>query len=152
MAIDIQFIRKHFPHFKRIYLVDEPKKGVAWTQIKKRQLWLNIPKWNLVPFEHQFFILAHEEGHGVLHTKDEMEADKYAYDKYEKMNFNNTAAVQALQMFLDVRNPVHKARIWQQYQRSLKNDFEEFKIPSAFRKHYDTIKETKTKLKKILHG
>ncbi len=148
--MELAYIRKHFSHFTRIFLVDEPTKGVAWTNIKKKQLWLNVPKWDNVPFEHQFFILAHEEGHGVLHTKDEMSADMYAYNKYEKMNFNNTAAVQALQMFLDTNNPVHAARIWQQYQRSLKNDYEEFGIQTAKRSHYTTIYETKQKLKKFL--
>ncbi len=146
------YIRKNFPHFKNIFYVNEPAKGVAWTNIKKQQLFLNAPKWALVPFEHKFFILAHEEGHDVLHTKDEFEADKYAYEKYEKYNFSNAATVQALQLHLDCNNPVHKARIWQQYERTLKNDFEEFHIKQAYRKHYDTIAETKQKLKKILYA
>lgn len=148
--MDIEYIKQHFPFFKAIYTVYEPSKGVAWTSLKKRALYLNNAKWLALPFEHKFFVLAHEEGHNVLHTKDELAADAYAYDKYEKQNFSNVEAVKALQLHLDNNNPVHKARIWQQYQRALKNSFYEHGKESAYRKHYTTINETKKILQKNL--
>lgn len=148
----VDYIKAHFPHFTSIELVNSDKLSVASTNIKTKALRINVPKFSLLPFEHQFFVLAHEEGHGVVHTKDELLADKYAYDKYEKYNLSNAEAVKALHLYLDMTNPVHQARVWQQIQRSLKNDYEEFGIKEAYRNHYETIPETKKRLKKILYA
>lgn len=148
--MDISYIRKHFPSFKKVTFLYEPSKGVARTNIRTREVIINTAKWFTIPFEHRFFILAHEEGHNLMNTKDELEADKYAYDKYEKYNFSNTEAVRALQLHLDTFNPVHEARIWQQYQRALKNNYTEYGIKEDYRPHYNTIEETKKILQKKL--
>ena len=145
--MDIGYIRTHFPTFKKITFLWEPSKGVARTNIRTREVIINTAKWYSIPFEHRFFILAHEEGHNIMHTKDELEADRYAYEKYEKYNFSNTEAVRALQLHLDSFNPVHEARIWQQYQRVLQNNYEEYGIQKAYRPHYQTIQQTKQLLK-----
>jgi hypothetical protein len=149
--MDIQYILNNFS-FKKVCWVNEPSKGVAWTYIKKGLLVINKPKFLALPFPHQFFIIAHEEGHNICHTKDEMTADLHAYKRFEKMNFDNDSALQTLHLFLDCRKPVHKARLWAQYQRGLENDYNEFGITTAYRPHYETVNEIKIKLKKQLNG
>jgi hypothetical protein len=149
--MEAQFIKHHFPHFKKIVAVNDPTKSVAYCNIRKQWLYINIPKFQLLPFEHKFFVLAHEEGHCILHTTDELKADAHAYSRYEKMDYNNDEAVKALHCYLDMKNPVHKARVWQQIQRSLRNDFEEKKIQTAYRERYETMEQTKQKLRKILN-
>ena len=148
----LAYIRLNFPFFRHVHFVNDPNQSVAFTRIKTRELFINTCKFNQLPFEHQFFIIAHEEGHNILHTKDELLADAHAYERYEKHNFSNKEAVKLLHQSLDSRNPVHAARIFQQYQRSLKNDFTEFGIQSARRNHYATIVETRNNIKKQLYG
>ncbi len=146
-----EIIQKHFPAFTKIIFSYEPSKGAARSSLKNGTVIINNSKCTNMPLEHIFFILCHEEGHIVLNTKDELEADKYAFAKYEKYNFGNDATVQVLNAHLDHKNPVHQARIFAQYQRALQNDFKEKKIKSAFRKKYYSVDEVKEKLKIILN-
>jgi hypothetical protein len=146
-----EIIQKHFKGFKKIIFSYEPSKGAARSNLKNGTVIINNSKCTNMPLEHLFFILCHEEGHIVLNTKDELEADKYAFAKYEKYNFDNSATVNVLKEHLDEKNPVHQARLFAQYNRALQNDFKEKNIKSAYRKHYYSVAEVKQKLKNILN-
>lgn len=147
--MNVSYIIEHFPHFKRIKNVYSKTMGVAMVNVNSGTLVLNNAKFNKLPFYHQFFVLCHEEGHFVLQTKDELEADNYAFKKYEKYNFPNKEAFASLHNYLDTKNPVHKGRMWLQYQRSLENDYREFRIEASKRKNYDTSLK---KIRKKIHN
>jgi hypothetical protein len=146
-----EIIHKHFPAFTKIIFTYEPSKGAARSSLKNGSVIINNSKCTNMPLEHIFFILCHEEGHIVLNTKDELEADRYAFAKYEKYNFDNSATVQVLHQHLDHTNEVHKARLFAQYQRALENDYKEKKINSAYRKKYYSVADVKRRLKEILN-
>jgi hypothetical protein len=42
---------------------------------------INMSRWKKLPQPHRDYILAHEEGHYVLDTSNEFEADEYAFKK-----------------------------------------------------------------------
>ena len=126
--MNIEYIREHFPFFSTIYIIDSQTKGVASTNLEHRTLTLNIDKLKCLSFEQIFFVICHEEGHSVMHTTDELLADKYAYSKYEKYNFSNEEPIKLLHQYLDLKNPINKARLWRQIQRSKYNDQNEVRF------------------------
>jgi hypothetical protein len=138
----------HFPFFKKVRFINEPKEGIAKSRASTGELVINMHYWNKLKPEHKIYILCHEEGHIKFDTRDEMEADDWASKKYFYLGLPISQSVQALSSHLDRNNPVHIARAWLQYNRALKYDFQTNKNNSAFRKVYETAESIKQKLLK----
>jgi hypothetical protein len=144
-TIDINKV--DFPHFTSVRFVNDKKEGIAKTQRFTGELVLNLFYWNQLKPEHQFYILAHEEGHIFYKTEDELKADEHANEKYMQAGLPVTESVHALSDHLDRNNPVHIARAWQQYQRGLQYDWEHNHNNKSYRNHYQTVEE----IKSVLH-
>jgi hypothetical protein len=76
---------------------------------KTGELQINIPVWNTLTPEAKRFVFLHEEGHLVLQTRNELAADKYAFEKYVGEGHSLKAGVKALTRVLG-NNPNHIIR------------------------------------------
>lgn len=104
---------------------------------------INLEQWNKLPEAHKVYVLCHEEGHYLLGTKDELEADQYASKKYLQAGYLISESVKALSLYLNENNPVHYARVWAQYQRALQFDHQVNRNSKAARPHYESVPEIK---------
>lgn len=138
--------RVDFPYFSKVTFINDKKQGLAKSNIRTEELVLNLFYWHKLKPEHQFYILAHEEGHCIYDTKDELFADEHASQRYFAAGLPLSESVKALSAHLDRNHPVHIARAWLQYQRALQHDYEHNKNQKSYRPHYDTIAEVKNKL------
>ncbi len=84
---------------------------------------INMKRWRQLPKSHQDYILAHEEGHYVLDTGDEMAADQYAFEKLAgKMPGSLRNTVHALIDVLPGATPEQRRRMDAAVKRALKYD------------------------------
>ncbi len=113
------------------YVTSGLGKSPAATNRKTGALYINIPYWEHLPFEHKLYVLLHEEGHIVHDTSDEFLADKYAFEQYVKMGYSLTEAVYALSKVLTLTTDEHIERIERQLNRALIFDFENNKNGKA---------------------
>lgn len=137
-----------FPTFKKLRFINTSKEGIAKSRVSDGELVLNLYYWKKLKLEHKFFILAHEEGHQLYNTRDEMEADDHAFKKCVAAGIKLSVAVKALGEHLDRNNPIHIARTWVLYQTALKYDYQINKDKNSFRSHYDSANDIKLKLEK----
>ena len=135
-----------FPHFKTVRFINNPNEGLAKSMRSTGELVINKYYWDQLKPEHQFYVLAHEEGHILYNTRDEMKADQHASEKYLLSGRPISESVKALSEHLDRNNPVHIARAWAQYQRALQYDWEHNKNKKSYRAHYESDDEIKRKL------
>ncbi|GEM_PF-6425636 len=145
-TIDINNV--DFPCFTSMRFINDKKEGIAKSQRQTGELVLNLYYWNKIKPEHQFYILAHEEGHILYNTEDEMLADQHASERYMAAGFSITGSIKALEDHLDRNNPVHIARAWAQYERSLQYDWQHNKNKASYRDQYDSVEVIKSELKK----
>jgi ribosomal protein L16 Arg81 hydroxylase len=76
----------------------------------------------LTAFQKKFW-LAHEKGHIVLNTSNEIEADNYAFDSLAGSQFQSLKQmIEAAEGLLDSRNEYHQERIDNLYQRAVEWD------------------------------
>jgi len=132
--------------FQWVRFINTPHEGIAKSHRATGGLVINLHFWNTLIQAHQFFILAHEEGHIVCNTRDELVADEWASKKYFEAGLPLTESVKALGKHLKNDNKVHIARTWLQYQRALKYDYEHNQNPKTYRPHYDDADSVKQKL------
>ena len=86
---------------------------------------INKKVWNHLPEAYKKFILLHEEGHYVLQTTDEFEADAYAFDKYAgKAKGSLKNSIKALSDILPFITNEQKDRLNEQIKRALLYDFQ----------------------------
>jgi hypothetical protein len=136
-----------FPHFKKLRFINDPKEGIAKSMRSTGELVVNKYYFLKLKPAHQFYILAHEEGHILYNTRDEMKADQHASDRYFETGRQSISdSVKALSEHLDRNNPVHIARAWAQYQRALKYDWMKNKNKKAYRPQYESVEFIKQKL------
>ena len=82
-------------------------------------------KFDFLPEPVKKFIIHHEIGHYELQTKDEIEADNYAFSKYagtEPYSLKNS--IDAMTDVFSFQKPIHYKRLYEQYKRILKWDWE----------------------------
>ncbi len=105
------------------------------------EIFLNARVWNKLPDGFKKFILAHEEGHYVLQTTNEIEADNFAFNQLAG-TFENSlkTCVYTLADVLPFTNDSHTLRLLNMYRSALQ--FQANK--------YGDI-ETKNELKRISH-
>ena len=106
-----------------IYHIDSPYPSIAFTKASTGEVWLNHRLAKGLPKEHIVFILLHEEGHIVLDTRNELEADNYAFKKYADAGYSLTQSVYALSKILNGTNPEHYWRCYYQLQRAISYDY-----------------------------
>lgn len=84
---------------------------------------INLNRWRQLPKSHRDYILAHEEGHYVLDTGDELAADQYAFEKLAgKMPGSLRNTVHALIDVLPGQTPEQHRRMDAAVKRALKYD------------------------------
>jgi hypothetical protein len=132
--------------FSKVRFINTPLEGIAKSSPRTKELVINMHYWPRLKKEHQFFVLAHEEGHVVLKTRDEMEADDWAAKKYFEAGYKLSESVKALSEHLDRNNPVHIGRAWLQYNRALQYDWQHNQNANSFREQYETANTIKQKL------
>lgn len=76
--------------------------------------------WNKLSEEEQRFVLLHEEGHLVLQTRNELAADRYAFDKYVGEGHSLKKSISALTKVLR-NSPEHLTRTSQIFNRALQH-------------------------------
>lgn len=97
-------------------------KTPAATNRKTGVLYLNLPYWKNLPYEHKLFVLLHELGHIVHDTSNEFLADSYAFEQYAKLGYSLTESVYALSKVLTLTTDEHFERIEEALHRALKYD------------------------------
>ena len=70
-----------------------------------------------MPADYIYIVMLHEEGHIVIPTRDEDEADAYSFKRYTELGFNIEDTVKALKALLNNNNPAHHHRIMDQIAR-----------------------------------
>jgi hypothetical protein len=85
-------------------------------------VFLNIPYIKKYTPAERVFIVLHEIAHIFLQTKNEFEADQWAFDQYIKMGYKLTDAVKALTHTLHDTNQEHLARAQAQFIRAKNTD------------------------------
>lgn len=85
-------------------------------------LTINTRIWPRIPFYQRIFIILHEEGHYVLQTTNELEADRYAGERYQALGFPLRESVYALSKILPWTSPEHSARANAQFKRAVSWD------------------------------
>jgi hypothetical protein len=84
---------------------------------------INLNRWRQLPKPQQDYILAHEEGHYVLDTSNELAADEYAFKKLAgKMPGSLRNTVHALIDVLPGETPEQRHRMEASVKRALKYD------------------------------
>jgi len=78
--------------------------------------------WRHIHPLHRIFILLHEEGHVVLQTTDELEADKYAFERYAELGYPLKHSILALAHVLTFTSREHFLRGYAQADRALQYD------------------------------
>ena len=106
----------------KVYVKPELPGGTpALSDRNTGEVWINRKIFDTLPEEHKIFILLHEEGHIVLNTKDEFEADAYAFKKYAEKGYGMKESVKALSRVLECNNPEHYWRCgymhWKQHDK-----------------------------------
>ncbi len=96
--------------------------GITPARVNRHtgEILLNSRVWNKLPEGFQKFILAHEEGHYVLQTTSEIEADNYAFQKLAG-TFKNSlkTCVATLADVLPFTSDSHTLRLLNMYRLAL---------------------------------
>lgn len=106
-------------------------KSPAATNRKTGVVYINIPYWEKLPYEHRLFVMLHELGHIVHDTSDEFLADSFAFEQYAKLGYSLTESVYALSQVLSKTTPEQFERIETALHRALKYDAKENHNPKA---------------------
>jgi hypothetical protein len=106
-------------HVTKITWVPRLDKGSpGMTNHRTGEVFLSKEALRGIPDDYLYIVLLHEEGHLVLNTIDEEEADAYAFKRYADMGFKLDDAEKALEYFLHGNtNRMHHVRIVDQMQR-----------------------------------
>jgi Zn-dependent protease with chaperone function len=97
--------------------------NVAQCNRQTGELYLNVDMWDNLTEEQQAFIVYHEEGHIVLQTKNEFEADAYAVEKYFNSGLPLHKVIHAFTGVLSFSTPEHEARLHKAYSHFLYLDY-----------------------------
>jgi hypothetical protein len=89
---------------------------------KTGAMFINQKKWKNIPFNERMFIILHELGHIVKNTKNEFEADQFAFQEYAKLGLSLKDSVDAMAKVLSYANPQHYDRTVVQLNRALDYD------------------------------
>lgn len=115
--------------------------GITPARVNREtgEILLNRKVWNKLPSGFRSFILAHEEGHYVLQTTDELKADEYAFNKLAG-SFKNSlkTCVETLADVLPFTTDEHSLRLLQIYLLGLKHDYKKKQSPEL-KKEIDFI-------------
>lgn len=132
--------------FTSVEFYNDPAQGLAYCNRRTGVVHINLAHWYKLPEEHRFWVLAHEEGHIVEQTRDEIEADGFASRKYLAADLPPSESIRALTANLDDTNPVHVARAYLQLQRALQFDFLHNHNERAYRSRYASDASIKQQL------
>lgn len=100
--------------------------GATPARVNRRtgEMFISLKHMRALPEEHRMFVMLHEMAHVVLQTKDEVEADAWAFKEYAKRGYSLKASVKALTSILNDQNPEHNWRMYLQLRRAEKYDYE----------------------------
>jgi hypothetical protein len=105
-----------------ISLCPDLGKTPAIVNRKTGAMFINKKVWSKIPFNERMFIILHELGHIVKNTKNEFEADQYAFEQYAKLGLSLKDSVDAMAQVLSYSNPQHYDRTVLQLKRALEYD------------------------------
>lgn len=88
-------------------------------------IFINSPIFNKLPAAQRFFVLLHECGHAHLQTKDEREADRWAFEQYVAAGYPLSESIFALTKILNHGRADHLERIQLQFNRAVNYDIYE---------------------------
>lgn len=88
----------------------------AMVDRKTGIMYENVPVMERLDPDVQHFIRLHEEGHYILQTTDEFEADRYALEKYITQGKSLSESVKAFTRAVSFNNPEHYRRLQQHLQ------------------------------------
>lgn len=112
------------PIFTSTTYVDDLGKTPASVNVRTGDLYINTPVFNkLKPLQKQF-VLWHEHGHFSLKTRNEFEADNYAFEKMVNKNVSLKELVYSLSDVLSGENKQHYDRLIEQFNRAKKYDMD----------------------------
>ena len=105
-----------------VYVKGGLGKSPAATNRKTGVVYLNIPYWDDLKFEHKLFVLLHELGHIVNDTSNEFTADDFAFKKYSELGYSLNESVLALSQVLSLTTDEQFERIEHGLERALNYD------------------------------
>ncbi|MCX6250726.1 MAG: hypothetical protein NTX61_08240 [Bacteroidetes bacterium] len=106
----------------KIFIVDDLGSTPARVNRFSGELYLNGKTWNTLDPVHRLFVLLHEAGHVTLNTKNEIEADRFAFEAFAKLGYPLSESVKALSRVLHFDNPGHTDRLTAQIRRAFEYD------------------------------
>lgn len=95
----------------------------AATDIRKGIVYVNPQLFYKYPEDYRAFILAHEAGHINQQTRNEHEADKWAFNWYTQTGRSTANLVHAMTKVLPYTTTEQKERTWHQLKRAAAFDY-----------------------------
>ncbi|MCO5232853.1 MAG: hypothetical protein LC105_05425 [Chitinophagales bacterium] len=86
------------------------------------EMYVSAKIWKQMTPDQRLFMMLHEEGHVILQTTNEFEADRYAFEQYIRTGRSLKHLVSALTHFLDSTNPEHIQRAQSLLAMAIKHD------------------------------
>lgn len=106
----------------KIYEVDDLGTTPARVNRETGELYINKRVWPTLSKNKRMFILLHEAGHASLKTRNEFEADEYAFNNYAAMGLPLSESIKALSRVLPFDKPQHEQRVMAQFNRAFQYD------------------------------
>ncbi len=106
----------------KIYEVDDLGTTPARVNRETGELYINKRIWPTLSKNKRMFILLHEAGHATLKTRNEFEADEYAFNNYAAMGLPLSESIKALTQVLPFDKPQHEERVMAQFNRAFQYD------------------------------
>ncbi|MEM7036282.1 MAG: hypothetical protein AAF570_04820 [Bacteroidota bacterium] len=97
----------------------------AMVNMRTGALLLNKRMWDKMPPEQRFFVVLHELGHLRNQSRDEFDADAWAFNEYARRGYPLSASIYALSRNLSFNRPDHLKRVNAQWQRAALFDYQE---------------------------
>jgi hypothetical protein len=94
------------------------------------KVWLNSRLWQYMTYAERLFTLLHEEGHIILSTTSETEADLYALKRFVALGEKPTQAITALNSILS-KSPANAKRKAVNQQHALYYEWLKTRNPQA---------------------
>lgn len=108
---------------REIILVNSLGSTPARINRRTGQLYISREKWaNMTP-DMRLFVLLHEAGHIDQQTRDEIAADRYAFQAYAQSGKPLSKSITALTRLLHFNNPEHYDRVNAQLRRAFAFDY-----------------------------
>lgn len=135
------------PKFTSITLVNNLGKTPASVNVKTGDLYINVPVYKKLTPVQKKFVLWHEHGHYHLKTRNEFEADKYAFENVVKQGVSLKELIYSLSEVLSGDSSEHLDRVYKQYYRAKEYDMKNNNTVSFFGKKAKAKREERKKVR-----